>query len=338
LSSANGTPVVEVRGLTKVYLPSPRWMRFFLRTQIHEPVVALDEVSIRFDGGQICAVAGPNGAGKTTLFKILTGLLAPTSGSAVVVGIDATRQSPELRRVVGFMSGDDRSLWLRLTSVQNLEFRGRLQGLRGNALQARIDDVLGAVGLGDQRETVGFALSSGMRARLQLACALLHEPPVLILDEPTGTVDPVGSFELLQMIRRVTEERKLAVLFSTHRVDEIEALGEKVVLLHRGHVIHVGPLDRLRRTLERQVVTFEFVNPDAARNAADRLAGSHETEVIERAESSLTVATSGRIGELLERIGDAAPAITSLNERRVPLREVLAEALAEKDEQQEAQA
>ncbi len=332
------TPAVEVRGLTKVYLPSPRWMRFFLRTQIHEPVRALDEVSIRFDGGQICAVAGPNGAGKTTLFKILTGLLAPTSGSAVVVGIDATRESPALRRVVGFMAGDDRSLWLRQTCAQNLEFRGRLQGLRGNALQARIDDVLDAVGLGDVHDRVGFALSSGMRARLQLACALLHEPPVLILDEPTATVDPVGSFELLEKIRQVTEERKLAVLFSTHRVDEIEALGENVVLLHRGRVVHSGQLDQLRHTLERQVVTLDFVSPEVARTAAERLEGAEATEIIEQAATAVTVATSVRIGELLERLGDVVPAIRTLSERRVPLREVLAEVLAEKDDERRGQA
>src|SRR5438552_16264465 len=130
------------------------------------------------------------------------------------------------------MAGADRTLWLRQTCEQNLEFRGRLQGLHGDALRVRIKDALDAVGLSDVADRVGFALSSGMRARLQLACALLHEPPVLILDEPTGTVDPVGSFELLEMIRRVTTERRLAVLFSTHRVDEIEALGEKAILLH----------------------------------------------------------------------------------------------------------
>lgn len=329
--SVAAAPAVEVRGLTKVYLPSPPWMRFFLRTQIREPVRALDEVSIRFDGGQICAVAGPNGAGKTTLFKILTGLLAPTEGSAVVVGIDATRESPQLRRVVGFMAGDDRSLWLRLTCQQNLEFRGRLQGLRGAALAARIDDVLDAVGLGDMHDRVGFALSSGMRARLQLACALLHEPPVLILDEPTATIDPVGSFELLQKIRQVTVERKLAVLFSTHRVDEIEALGENVVLLHRGHVVHAGPLDRLRGKLERQVVTFDFVSAEAARAAADRLANAERTEVVERSADAVTVATSARLGDLLDRLGEATSSIRSLSEQRVPLREVLAEVLAEKD-------
>jgi len=329
--SVPAAPAVEVRGLTKVYLPSPAWMRFFLRTQIHQPVKALDDVSIRFDGGQICVVAGPNGAGKTTLFKILTGLLAPTSGSAVVVGIDATRESPELRRVVGFMAGDDRTLWLRLTCEHNLEFRGRLQGLRGNALSARITDVLDAVGLADVRDRVGFALSSGMRARLQLACALLHEPPVLILDEPTGTVDPVGSFELLEQIRQVTVERRLAVLFSTHRVDEIEALGENVVLLHRGRVVHAGPLERLRGKLERQVVTFEFVADDVVATAAERLGGVGETEILERSEAALTVSTGVRIGELLARLGDVTQSLRSVNEQRVPLREVLAETLAEQD-------
>src|SRR5437016_12490431 len=103
-------------------------MRIFLRTQVRVAVRALDSISLHVEGGQICAVAGPNGAGQTTLFKILTGLLAPTSGSAVVVGIDATRESPELRRVVGFMAGDDRTLWLRLTCEYNPSSAGGCRG------------------------------------------------------------------------------------------------------------------------------------------------------------------------------------------------------------------
>jgi len=320
--------VVEVRDLTKIYLPSPAWMRVFLRTQIKESVLALDSISLRFEGGQICAVAGPNGAGKTTLFKILTGLLAPTSGSASVLGIDATKQSPELRRVVGFMAGDDRSLWLRLTCIQNLEFRGRLQGLRGAELRSRISDVLDAVGLGDVGGRVGFALSAGMRS-LQLACALLHNPPVLILDEPTGAVDPLGSFELLEMIRRVTSERGLAVLFSTHRVDEIEALGEMVVLLHRGRIVHVGDIDHLRGSLDRQRVTFRFATAAAARRAASLVDGSSDTEIVAARDDLLTLATGARIGTVLERLGDTASAISSVNEERVPLREILATVLAD---------
>ena len=326
----NGRAVVEVRDLTKVYLPSPVWMRIFLRTQVRMAVRALDSISLHVEGGQICAIAGPNGAGKTTLFKILTGLLAPTSGSAAVLGIDATRESPQLRRVVGFMSGEDRSLWLRLTCVQNLEFRGRLQGLRSEELRARIADVLDAVGLGDVGDRVGFALSAGMRARLQLACALLHQPPVLILDEPTGSVDPVGSFELLEMIRRVTTERRLAVLFSTHRVDEIEALGEKVVLLHHGHVLHVGDIRDLRGNLDRQRVTLRFVSPTDAQHAVTLIDGSSDTEVITTSGDEVTLATGERIGTVLDRLGKTASAIASVNEERVPLREVLANVLADR--------
>lgn len=321
--------VVEVRDLTKVYLPSPAWMRVFLRTQIRESVLALDKVSMQFDGGQICAVAGPNGAGKTTLFKILTGLLAPTSGSARVIGIDATKESPQLRRVVGFMAGDDRSLWLRLSCTQNLEFRGRLQGMRKEELRKRIDDVLDAVGLADVRERAGFALSAGMRARLQLACAMLHSPPVLILDEPTAAVDPLGSFELLEQIRRVTRERRLAVLFSTHRVDEIEALGERVVLLHRGRVVHSGEIDQLRKNLDRVRITFRFTSPAAAGEAATLMSDSVDTEIVAVQDDVVTVATGERVGRLIARLGAATSEISSVNEERVPLREVLADVLGE---------
>ena len=325
--SGAAAPAVEVTRLTKVYLPSPRWMRVFLRTQISQPIRALDEVSLSFARGQICVVAGPNGAGKTTLFKILTGLLAPTDGLASVVGIDATRESAELRRVVGFMAGDDRSLWLRLSCAQNLEFRGRLQGLNGNELQRRIDDVLDAVNLGDVRNNVGFALSAGMRARLQLACAMLHDPPVLILDEPTAAVDPLASFDLVERIRKLTTERNLAVLFSTHRVDEIEALGEKVVLLHKGKLVHSGAIGALRGNLERERVSIRFASQAAARRAIQLLDGAGDIEVMPLEGDLVTIETGTRIGQVLARLAETSSEITSVNEERLPLREVLAERL-----------
>src|SRR5204863_286997 len=187
--------------------------------------------------------------------EVLRALVPGTLWRGIVGSLDRVfpitgwtrRETPAVRLAESMRPGVRETLgFITATPLRRARARGRSAARPGDdgarpaylELAARITDVLDAVGLADVRDRVGFALSSGMRARLQLACALLHQPPVLILDEPTGTVDPIGSFELLEQIRQVTVERKLAVLFSTHRVDEIDAIGEIVDLIHRGREVH----------------------------------------------------------------------------------------------------
>ncbi len=124
-----GEILVSVEDVSKVYIPSPTWLRVLIRSSSKEAVTALDRVNLKVGAGEICAVVGPNGAGKSTLFRILTGLTTPSRGRALVGGLDATRQSSRVRRIVGFMPADDRSLYLRNTCVENLRFHGRLQGM-----------------------------------------------------------------------------------------------------------------------------------------------------------------------------------------------------------------
>ena len=233
-------PLVVVDHLTKVYEPSPAWMKLLLKSSITEPVTAVADLSLEVWPGQVFAVVGPNGAGKSTLFRVLTGLITPTSGRVALAGIDVVGDARTARRHIGFMPAEDRSLNLRHTCWQNLAFHGRLQGITASKLGPRIDEVLETVGLGHVPDRTGHALSSGMRARLQLARALLHEPDILILDEPTGTIDPVGAHDLLQLVQRLADERQLAVLLSSHRLEEIDALEDNVLFINKGEVVHIS--------------------------------------------------------------------------------------------------
>lgn len=317
-------PLVEVRDLAKTYLPSPRWMRVIMRSQVKEPVRALDGVTLHVLPGEILAVAGANGAGKSTMFRVLTGLLEPTSGEVRIAGLDPVRQSPEARRLVGYVAGDDRSLWLRQTCRENLVFRAQLQGMPAGERDRRAMEVLELVGIAHARDRAGFALSAGMRARLQVACALLHRPPVLILDEPTGPIDPLGAYELLESIRALTRELRLAVLFSTHRVDEIEALAENVVLLHQGSLLHWGPLSRLRDRGGPPRVTVVFATEHDAATGAETLVAVPGVESVDRERREVTVLTHAPTGSLLGALGMLVPSIVSVVENREPLRETLA--------------
>jgi ABC-2 type transport system ATP-binding protein len=321
-NSVSASPVVAIKGLSKTYEPFPRWMRVLVRSQVRQPVVALDGVSFSIHAGTICGVIGPNGAGKSTLFRILTGLTIPSSGTATVFGLDVVDQRIEVQRRIGFMPADDRTLLLRQTCWQNLAFHGRLRGIAERALGPRIQDILELVGLAEASDRVGFALSSGMRARLQLARALLHEPQILILDEPTSSVDPVSSHHLLELIRRITVERNLVVLISSHRVEEIEALHDNVVLLDRGRLIHHGDLDALRDLWERPVIELDIANA-RGHDIGDRLRRIRGVHVFLSEQDRIELSTTLGTGALMSSLDGQLTHVLAIKERRAPLREIL---------------
>ena len=315
-------PLVDVRNLSKVYEPSPRWLSLLLRSAIKEPVVALDDVSFSVAPGEICAIVGPNGAGKSTLFRVLTGLTTPSSGVATIAGLDCTHQSVDVRRIVGFMPPEDRTLFLRYDCDENLLFHGRLQGLPERKLRRRIDEILEVVGLSHARSRAGFALSSGMRARLQLARAMLHHPRVLILDEPTGTVDPIAAHEFLDILVTTAIEEKIAILISSHRLEEIESLDDNLVMIDEGRVAYSGDLDALRAIWEQPVLELTFGDPDAAQRARDILAVL-DMELLPSEATSVVIATTLPTGKVLSELGDLLTGIVELNQRRMPLRDLL---------------
>lgn len=318
---------VVIQNLRKVYRPSPTWMRALMRSRISQPIVALDSISFAVNPGEICAVVGPNGAGKSTTFRILVGLTTPTSGSATVLGFDAEHDSMEIRRRVGWMPTEERSLHMTLNCYDNLDFHGRLQGLKKSRLDARIREVLEVVGLQRQIKDSVFSLSAGMKARLQLARALLHEPEVLILDEPTASVDPVGSYELLATIISLVEEHKLGALISSHRLDEIEALHSKVVLLDQGRVAYDGDLDSLRLQLDRPHFELVFTDSLIAQRAEAALQAFPGAELVRRVSETVRYVSAGSmpIGTTLEHLDQWLANVVSVKQVNVPLRDLLAE-------------
>lgn len=319
------TPLISVLGLRKIYRPTPPAMRVFVRTTIHNDVVALYDVDLEVQAGQIVALVGPNGAGKTTLFRILTGLTTPTTGTARVLGFDVEHDSLSVRRVVGFMPAEDRSLFMRMTCMENLIFHARLQHLPRRDIARRSHEALAEVGIADRAESSVFSLSAGMRARLQLARAILHRPRLLILDEPTGAVDPVGAHALLDLVRALVREHDLAAVISSHRLEEIEALGSHIVLLDRGRIRYQGDLDRLRANWQRPHVELVLDSGEHAAEAAValRATGVDLRREGERIECSL--ASGATTGQLVQALGTTATMLVHVRERPAPLRQILAE-------------
>lgn len=321
---------MDVRDLTKVYLPSPSWMRVLLRSAISSPVTALGGISLAVSPGKICAIVGPNGAGKSTLFRVLTGLTSPTSGVVRVHGIDVSSAPRSARALIGFVPSGDQTLYLRLSAVDNLLFHGQLAGLSGLVLRQRINEVLEIVGLNDTAERAGFALSAGMRARLQLARALLHRPRVLILDEPTAAVDPVGSYELLQVVEKVAADDGIAVLLSSHRLDEIEALRGRVILMLGGNIIYDGDLEALMTQTRRRTINLRFATVGQKNQAQRQLALLPELELLKNPDlgpTELSALTDMAVGTLVSRLNGLLEGMLAIEETRLPLRDLILDLL-----------
>lgn len=325
-----------VDNLVKVFEPSPMWMRALVRSNVSEPVFALRGVSFTVGPGEICAVVGPNGAGKTTTFKILAGLVSPTSGTASVMGFDSFENSVAVRRAIGWMPGDHRSLFMRHSVIENLRFHGRMQGMSGDSMMRQIQDTLSVVGLQGKGKASVVALSAGMQARLQLARALLHEPQVLILDEPTGSVDPVAAHNLVELIRGIVTERSIGVLVSSHRLEEIETLHSRVLLMDNGTVRYDGDLDELRARWDKPTVRISFRTSASAEEASAILGNDGIGTITHDGEGTVVCSLNPGVthADILSRLREQIEDIVELKETHRPLQTVLADMYRSTEDEQ----
>ncbi|MFQ5695536.1 MAG: ABC transporter ATP-binding protein, partial [Terriglobia bacterium] len=201
----------------------------------------LEGLTFSVEAGEVFGLLGPNGAGKTTLLKILATLLEPTQGRASLCGQDVAGASAGARRCLGYCSGLERSFYLRLSAVENLRFYGALNNLSPALLAARIPALLGSLGLEEASRQPLQTFSTGMLQRLAVARALLHEPRVLLLDEPTRSLDPSAAAWLQNYLRAELAERQgCAVLLATHNLAEAEAVCDRLGLLHEGRLRALG--------------------------------------------------------------------------------------------------
>jgi ABC-2 type transport system ATP-binding protein len=230
---------LQVDEISKRYDP-PSWLlRPVVRSASNVAVEALRGVTFEVLPGEVVGLIGPNGAGKTTLLKIVSTLLLPSSGRVMVDGIDAVRRARQARERLGLVLTEDRSTYWRLDGRANLEFFGVLGGLPPQVARRRADEMLERLGLsGRDRRVMGY--SSGMRSALGIARAILTEPSVIVLDEPTRSLDPIASVEVGALLREQAAEGR-SVLFSSHRMDEVVDYCDRVLVLVDGTLRHVGP-------------------------------------------------------------------------------------------------
>ena len=220
---------------------------------------AVNDISFSVKEGEILGFLGPNGAGKSTTMKIATCYVPPTAGTVKVSGLDVQQNPLAVRKTLGYLP-EHNPLYLEMYVHEYLRFIGSLHGLSGKKLKERVMEVVGLCGLDREQNKRIQALSKGYRQRVGLAQALVHDPKVLILDEPTTGLDPNQILEIRELIRDISSQK--TVIFSTHIMQEVQALCSRVVIINRGNIVADSPVERLREQSGKgRVISVEFERP-----------------------------------------------------------------------------
>jgi ABC-2 type transport system ATP-binding protein len=307
-------PVVEAQDLYRTYRTSTgtirrKWM----------DVEAVRGVSFGIERGELFGLLGPNGAGKTTTIKMLITLLLPTSGTARVLGYDVVKDPREVRKRIGYVFGGERGVYERLSGYDNLRYFAELYGVPPKEIRGRIDSLLELVGLKGREQERAEGYSRGMKQRLHIARGLLHDPPVVFLDEPTIGLDPVGARELRATIASLAQAGK-TILLTTHYMFEADALCDRIAVITRGQIVAEGtPADLKRGVTEGAVVEVEvFGVPDGTVERVREFQGVMSVSVEEREQAQVLIVQTRADAELTQPI---LGALNGANVGRISRRE-----------------
>jgi sodium transport system ATP-binding protein len=207
-------------------------------------VLAVDHISFHVKPGEVFGLLGPNGAGKTTTMRILCTVLKPTSGIARLAGFDVAEEPSKVRQNIGFLSAST-AIYDRMTAWEMVEYFGKLYGLSKEHLRERMETIFATLQMNDFRDVLGAKMSTGMRQKVSIGRAIVHDPPVMIFDEPTLGLDVLVARAVLKNIERLRDEGK-CILYSTHIMREVEKLCNRVAIVSKGKIQAMGTLDELR--------------------------------------------------------------------------------------------
>jgi len=297
---------IEVRDLTKAF----------------REVVAVGGISFEVRRGEVFSLLGPNGAGKSTAISVICGLLQPDSGDVSVMGHSVTKESMAARRCLGVVP-QEVALYNDMSARENLLFWGRMYGLSGRELERRVDEMLAAVGLVERQRGRLGTFSGGMKRRVNIAAALLHTPPVVIMDEPTVGIDPQSRRHILDYVKELNRQG-MSVLYTTHYMEEAEELSNRIAIMDKGKVIASGTRDELVRLVGEQarvdlVVTGE---PEKAAEAFRAVAGASQATAEQGKVAVLALDSNAVVPKLFERAAQVGFRVGSVEIREPNLETV----------------
>jgi ABC-2 type transport system ATP-binding protein len=333
MAEPKSTPVaIAVDHLSQTYPVPFLRLKKLLRRKFKPPVEALRNVSFEIREGEIFGLIGPNGAGKTTLTKIIATLIQPTAGAVSVKGHDTVIDDQRVRRNVGLAGAEERSFYWRLTAEQNLLFFARLYGLSNRTARRRLAELFELLDLQGIARRRFAELSTGNKQRLAVARAMLAEPPVLLLDEPTRSLDPIAATRMRSTIKSLSQRNKSTIFLTSHNLPEVEELCDRVAIISKGEIRALDTPQNLRAmhtAEERVAIRFTALSAAEAQQVINQSPGSYSfvIEAGSRSDESVVRFTRALNDELLDRIlrvlQDAGAVVRSVETGRATLLDVL---------------
>jgi ABC-2 type transport system ATP-binding protein len=333
MAEVKSTPVaIAVDHLSQTYPVPFLRLKKLLHRKFKPPVEALRNVSFEISEGEIFGLIGPNGAGKTTLTKIIATLIQPTSGAVAVKGHDTVTDDQSVRRNVGLAGAEERSFYWRLTAEQNLLFFARLYGLNNRTSRRRLAELFELLDLEEAARRRFAELSTGNKQRLAVARAMLAEPPVLLLDEPTRSLDPIAAARMRATIKALSQKNNSTIFLTSHNLAEVEELCDRVAIISKGEIRALDTPSNLRAkhtAEERVVIRFTALSVPGAEQAVNTSSGLPSFIIEEGlpSEELLVRFTRALNDELLHKtlraLQDAGAVVRSVETERATLLDVL---------------
>ncbi|MHA1247703.1 MAG: ATP-binding cassette domain-containing protein [Candidatus Thorarchaeota archaeon] len=288
-------------------------------------IVAVDHIDLDVPEGSIFGLLGPNGAGKSTTVRLLCTLLRPTEGEAVVAGHNVVEAPVEVRRVVGVLPEEgNHTLYQRMTAYENLEYFAKLYGIPEEEIPRRIEELLRFMDLWERRDDPAGELSSGNRQRLALCRALLHRPKVLLLDEPTASLDPVAAKRVRELILSLSKKYGMTFFINSHNLAEVQRICDRIAIIDQGEILLAGETDDLRSRLKVEQVFRIRVTNDVAKAASVARSAEFVREVSTEADTIVVKIAdpSSNNSRLMRMLLDAGVNIVEFAEEEVTLEDL----------------
>lgn len=290
-------------------------------TKKYKQTEAVKNFSMYIGRGEIVGLLGPNGAGKSTVISILSSLIEPTSGDVKFMNESIIKNPQPLRKIIGIVP-QEIALYEDLSAEENMKFFGRIYHLKGAVLQKKIDEVLQQIGLTDRKKDLVKTFSGGMRRRLNIGVAMLHDPEILVMDEPTVGIDPQSRNYILQTVKRLNEERGMTVLYTSHYMEEVEYLCDRIYIMDQGNLIASGTKEEIKQILASEntiLLKADYWNDEFL----EKLQGIPQVQQmqVEEKEATLVVSKESNIFSELAHLADE----TNIQLRSVHIKQVTLE-------------
>ncbi|AOC89745.1 ABC transporter ATP-binding protein [Bacillus sp. L381] len=292
-------------------------------TKKYDDFTAVNNISLTVEDGEVFGLLGPNGAGKSTMVSMISTVLAPTSGTIKVDNKSLKEKPIEIKKIMGVVP-QDLALYETLSAKDNLNFFGSLYGLSGKKLKERTDEVLEIIELTDKKNQNVSEFSGGMKRRVNIGVALMNNPKILILDEPTVGIDPQSRNHILETVKRLNKEKGMTVIYTSHYMEEVEYLCEKVAIVDHGSLIALGTKEELKESLnacDTLTVTFKDADEEALRRI-NSITGIDKVTVDHKQISMLVSTKERNIIEIVDDIKNLGIDLTSFKYEEVNLESI----------------